>query len=162
MSQTTNMNVFRPDVAVGDLDLNYFGGENVVTVKVDPTDTTNKFYAGQGVILKDCGADDVAGAPIAGVRSGDTIAIFGVRRRSLRQAYNVGGEEMEVAIKGAVMWFKASAALNRGVAVTLDTATPGNVKAQSTKAFLGYTLDKVAQNGMVRVMLGCDALTAGS
>jgi hypothetical protein len=48
------------------------------------------------------------------------------------------------------------------VAVTLDTATPGNVKAQSTKAFLGYTLDKVAQNGMVRVMLGCDALTAGS
>ena len=162
MGTTTNMNVFRPDIAVGDLDLNYFGGENVVTVKVDPTDTTNKFYAGQGVILKDCGADDVAGAPIAGVRSGDTIAIFGVRRRSLRQSYNVGGEEMEVAIKGAVMWFKASTALNRGVAVTLDTATPGNVKAQTTKAFLGYTLDKVAQNGMVRVMLGCDALTAGS
>ena len=69
---------------------------------------------------------------------------------------------MEVAIRGAVMWFKASAALARGVAVTLDTATPGNVKAQTTKAFLGYTLDKVAQNGMVRVMLGCDALTAGS
>lgn len=159
---TTNMNVFRPEVAVGDLDLNYFGGENVVTIKFDPTDSSTKVYAGQGVTLKDCGADDVAGVPIVGTRAADTTAIFGVRRRSLRQSYNAQNEEFEVAIKGAVVWFKASAALNRGVKVTLDRATPGNVKAAGTLAILGYTLDKVAQNGMVRVMLTCDAVTAGT
>lgn len=157
-----NINQFKQGPAVGDLDLNFFGGENVITVRVDPTDTTTKFYGGTGVILKDCGADDVAGPPIVGVRSGDTIAIFGVRKRSLKDSYTMGNGFMEVAIAGAVMWFKASAALARGVAVTLDTATSGNVKAATTKAYLGYTLDKVAQNGMVRVMLACDAITAGS
>lgn len=162
MAVDTNLNQFKQSPAVGDLDLSFFGAENVITCRMDPTDTTNKVYGGQGVILKDCGADDSVGAPIVGVRASDLIAIFGVRVRSLKDSYTEGKGLMEVATAGAVMWFKASAALNRGVKVSLVYGTAGNVQAAGTKAFLGYTLDKVAQNGMVRVMLRCDAVTAGT
>jgi hypothetical protein len=162
MGLTQNINQFKPGVAPGDLDLSYFGGENVVSVRYDPSDTTGNIEPGEGVTLKDLGADDIQGPPIVGARSSDLTAIFGVRLRSLKDPNSTGGKIMEVAIKGAVMWFKASAALNRGVKVSLVQATPGNVQAAGTKAYLGYTLDKVAQNGMVRVMLVCDAVTAGT
>ena len=162
MAVDTNLNQFKQSAAVGDLDLSFFGAENVITVLFDPTDTTHKVYGGQGVSLKDLGADDSSGAPIVGYRAADTASIFGVRVRSLKDAYTEGKGLMEVAIDGAVMWFKASAALNRGVKVSLVFGTPGSVQAAGTKAYLGYTLDKVSSGGMVRVMLRCDAVTAGT
>ena len=53
----------------------------------------------------------------------------------------------------AVVRFKAAGSL-RGSAVTLTLATPGQVKAVSTKTPLGITLDKAAAEGdIVRVEL---------
>ena len=57
---------------------------------------------------------------------------------------------------------KAAAALQRGVAVTLVLASPGQVKAAGDFAHFGITLDKVASGGLVRVLIQADGYSVGS
>ena len=65
MAVDTNINQFKQGKAVGDIDLNYFGGESIISVRYNPEATsTNRLIAGEAVMLKDLGADDVAGPPI--------------------------------------------------------------------------------------------------
>lgn len=164
MGTTLNVNQFRRAPAPGDLDLSYFGSEHVIAARYNPEETSGvTVESGEGIKLVDLGStNDVAGPPIVDVRTADVQTIFGVRVRQAKSALTNPGEMVDVAVSGAVMWFKASAALNRGVKVSLVFGTPGMVQAIGTKAYLGYTLDKVASGGMVRVMLVCDAVTAGT
>lgn len=156
-----NMDQFAIQHAVGDMDLSFFGGESTMSVLYNPNGVGGNLTPGMGVGLVDLGAADSAGAPIVDVRSAATTPIFGVKVRDTRMAQVPAGQVTEIAVRGAVVWFQATAALNRGVPVTLDLANPGNVIAQGSNAFLGLTLDKVAANGMVRVWLQCDGLSAG-
>ncbi|MGO8695986.1 MAG: hypothetical protein ACLQMF_20170 [Rectinemataceae bacterium] len=156
-----NMDQFAIQHAVGDMDLSFFGGESTMSCLFNPNSVLGPLEPGGGVGLVDLGAADSQGAPIVDMRSAATTPIFGVKVRDTRMAQVPAGQVTEIAVRGAVVWFQATAALNRGVPVTLDPANPGNVIAQGTNAFLGITLDKAAANGMVRVWLQSDGLSAG-
>jgi hypothetical protein len=159
-----NINQFKQGKAVGDLDLNFFGGENVISCRYNPSDTsTNRLVAGETVTLADLGASETAGIPVVTKRGADTTAIFGCVKRSLKKAEFKPDDIVEIAVFGAVMNLRASAALNRGVKVSGIYGTPGSIQAVSTKAYLGYTLDHAAASGdIIRVMIQADAVTAGS
>lgn len=164
MALDQNINQFKQGRAVGDLDLNFFGGENVISCRYNPEDTsTNTLVAGETVKLTDLGANDVVGVPIVTKRTSDTDTIFGTVIRSKKQASFAPGDIVEIAVQGAVMNLRAGAAINRGVKVSGVFGTPGNIAAVGTNAYLGYTLDKAsAANDIVRVMIQADAVTAGA
>ena len=164
MAVDTNINQFKQGKAVGDLDLNYFGGEARISCRYNPEATsTDRLVAGESVLLKDLGADDVAGPPIIDKRASEhTSTIFGTVVRSLKQSSFAPGDIVEIAVSGAVMFLKASGALNRGVAVTPVLATSGSVKAVSTKTHYGITLDKIADAGIGRVLIQANGVAVGS
>lgn len=157
-----NLNQMSMVGEVGDLDLSLCSGESVFSCLFDPTDDTNELSPGEGVTLKDLGANDQAGVPIVGVRATENAAIFGVLKRNSAQATKEGGQVCEIAGPGSVVRMKAAAALARGVAVTLVLATPGSVKAAGDFAHFGITLDKAAQNDIVRVLIQADGYTVGT
>lgn len=161
MAVDTNINQFKQGKAVGDIALGFFGGESVISVRYNPSGTGD-LVAGETVRLVDLGSSDLAGVPIIDKRATDLQAIFGVVKRSLKQAKFEPGDFVEVAINDTVMYLKAAGALNRGVKVSGVAATPGSIQAIGTKAYLGYTLDKAGSGDIVRVMLKPDAVTAGT
>lgn len=163
MAVDTNINQFKLGKAVGDLDLSFFGGEARVSCRYNPEATsTDRLVAGESVILKDLGADDVSGPPIIDKRGTELVTIFGTVVRSLKQKDFAPGDIVEIAVSGAVMWLKASGALARGAAVTPVLATPGSVKAVSTKTHYGITLDKMADTAIGRVLIQADGVAVGS
>lgn len=157
-----NLNQFNMAGEVGDLDLSLCSGESVFSCLFDPTDESNTLIPGEGVTLKDLGSSDQVGAPIVGVRTDEDDPIFGVLKRNSAQAEKEGGQIAEIAGRGSVVRMKASAALSRGTAVTLDLTNSGQVKAVSTFAPFGVTLDKAAQGDLVRVLILADGVTAGT
>jgi hypothetical protein len=162
MAADTNMNQFKQGRAVGDLDLAYFGFENVISCRYLPGGTGN-LVAGESVMLADGGASDVAGPPTINKRSAEhTSTIFGTVKRSLRKAAFEPGDTVEIAVAGACMFLKASGALARGVAVTPVLATAGSVKAVSTKTHYGIVLDKAADGDIVRVLIQANGVAVGS
>lgn len=163
MAVDTNINQFKQGKAVGDVDLNYFGGEAIISCRYNPEATsTNRLIAGESVKLKDLGADDVAGPPIVDERATELETIFGTVKRSLKQAEFKPGDMVEIAVSGAVMFHKAAGALARGVAVTQVLATPGSIKAVSTKTHYGITLDKIADGAIGRVLIQANGVAVGS
>lgn len=160
---SVNLNDFSISPAVGDVDLAHSTGESIISVRFGYEETAGDIEAGEGVILSDLGANDTPGAPIVAIRASEIVPIYGVKIRNTKKAKVEGGEVFEIAKKGAVVRFKAAAAIARGAAVTLTLATPGQVKAVSTKTPLGITLDKAAAEGdIVRVELTCDGIAVGS
>ena len=157
-----NVNQFERGAVVGDLDLAYFGYENVISCRYDP-DGTGNLVPGESVMLKDGGANDTAGPPLIDKRSSEHLStIWGTVRREARKTYYEPGETVEIAVGGACMFLKASGALNRGVAVTPVLATAGSVKAVSTKTHYGITLDKAADGDIIRVLIQADGVAVGS
>ena len=163
MAVDTSLNQFKQGKAVGDLDLNYFGGGTTITCRFNINAGSTTLKAGEAVKLTDLGSDDLAGVPIVAKRTADTDAIFGVVKRSLKQSSFEAGDMVEIAIEGSVMFLLAGAALNRGVKVSTTFGTSGTLVAAGTKAYLGYTLDKAsAANDVIRVFIKADAVTAGT
>lgn len=159
----SNINQFAPEGAIGELDLSFFGGENIISCRYNPDATsTNRLVAGESVILKDLGATDSVGAPIVDERGTELVTIFGTVRKSAKKKEYKPGDLVEIAVAGAVMRLKASGALARGVAVTPVLATPGSVKAVSTKTHYGITLDKMADGVIGRVLIQADGVSVGS
>jgi hypothetical protein len=163
MALDTNINQYEIGRAVGDLDLSFFGGEARVSCRYNPEATsTDRLKAGESVLLKDLGADDVAGPPIIDKRGTELVTIFGTVVRSLKQSEFKPGDIVEIAVAGAVIWAKAAGALARGVAVTPVLATVGSVKAVSTKTHYGITVDKIADAGIGRVWIQANGVSVGS
>jgi hypothetical protein len=162
MAADQNMNQFAQGRAVGDLDLAYFGYENVISCRYNPAGTGN-LVAGESVMLFDGGASDVAGPPSVDKRAADhSSPIYGTVRRSLRKAEILPGETVEIAIAGAAMFQKASGAMNRGARVSPVLATPGSVAALGTNTPYGILLDKAASGDIVRVLIQADGYSVGS
>lgn len=160
---SVNLNDFSISPAVGDVDLAHSTGESIISVRFGYEETAGDIEAGEGVILSDLGANDTPGAPIVAIRASEIVPIYGVKIRSTKKAKVEGGDVFEIAKRGAVVRFKAAAAIARGSAVTLTLATPGQVKAVSTKTPLGITLDKAAAEGdIIRVELTCDGIAVGT
>ena len=163
MAETINLNQFKLAHETGDIDLSFFGGENVMSVLIDPTETsTDEYNPGMGVSLIDLGSSDQVGVPIVHKRASNVAAIFGVIKRSTKWTKMYPGSTIEIAIAGVVMWFYSTSALNRGVIVSLDYSNPGYVQAVGTKAKLGITIDKFAATGLGRVLIQADGFTVGT
>jgi hypothetical protein len=163
MAQTINLNQFNLAHEVGDVDLTFFGGENILSVLIDPTETaTDEYTPGMGVALIDLGASDQVGIPIVHKRTTQVQAIFGVVKRSTKWSKAYPGQTIEIALAGCPVWFYSTGALNRGVQVSLDSANPGYVQAVGTKAKLGITLDKIAATGLGRVLIQADGISVGT
>lgn len=160
----SNINQFVPESAVGELDLSFFGGENIISCRYNPEATsTNRLVAGESVMLKDLSSDDVVGPPIVDERTSEhESTIFGTVRKSAKKKEYKPGDMVEIAVAGAVMRLKAAGALARGAAVTPVLNTPGSVKAVSTKTHYGITLDKIADGAIGRVLIQADGVALGS
>ena len=163
MSQTINLNQFNLAHEPGEVDLTFFGGENIISVLIDPTETaTDEYNPGMGVALVDLGSSDQVGIPIVHKRTSNVQAIFGVIKRSTKWTKAYPGKTIEIALSGVPMWFYSTGALNRGVQVSLDYANAGYIQAVGTKAKLGITLDKIAATGLGRVLIQADGISVGT
>jgi hypothetical protein len=161
---SVNLNQFGIGPAVGDADLSHSSGESIVSVRFGYGETAGDIEPGEGVMLSDLGANDTPGAPIVAIRTSEhTDPIYGVKIRNTKKAKVEGGDVFEIAKRGAVVRFAAAGAISRGAAVTLTLATPGQVKAVSTKTPLGIALDKASTAGdIIRVELTCDGIAVGT
>lgn len=160
---SVNLNQFSIGPAVGDADLSHTAGESIVSVRNGYESTTDEIEPGEGVKLTDLTTNDTPGAPIVAIRATELEPIFGVKIRNTKKAISEGADVFEIATFGAVVRFKAAGALSRGTKVTLTLGTTGEVKAVSTKALLGITLDKASAAGdIIRVKLLCDGYSVGS
>jgi len=159
----SNINQFQVEAAIGELDLSFFGCEHTISCRYNPGATsTNRLIPGESVKLVDLGSSDSVGSPIVDERATELEAIFGTVVKSKNKKEYVPGDTVQIAVSGAVMRLKASGALNRGAQVTPVLATPGSVKAVSTKAPYGYMLDKTADTAIGRVWIQADAKSVGS
>ena len=164
MAETINLNQFKLAHETGDVDLTFFGGENIISVLIDPTETaTDEYNPGMGVALIDLGASDQVGLPIVHKRTTQVQAIFGVVKRSPKWSKAYPGQTIEIALAGCPVWFNSVAGALRGAKVSLDVANPGNILASTVnRATLGVVLDKIAANSLGRVLIQADGVTAGT
>ena len=150
-----NTNQFNQTAVVGMIDLNTNPNASIFTMRYDSEATsTLRIINGEGVQLKDLGANDPLGVPFVDKRAADTDGIFGVKIFSTKENSDAPGEVFEVAGQGAVMWLEASAAIARGGIVALVIATEGQVVTRTTEEILGVALDKAkAANDLIRVFI---------
>lgn len=159
---SSNINQFKLEPAIGEIAGSFIGGENEISCIYNPDATsTNRLIAGESVKLANP-TNEVAGNIYVDERATELEAIFGTVIKSAKQKEFKPGDVVKIAVSGAIMRLKASGALNRGAAVTPVLATPGSVKAVSTKAPYGVTLDKIADTAIGRVWIQADAVSVGS
>lgn len=149
------INQFSPTAYPGQLDLQTNPNPFVLSCRYDPQDTEgNTLVNGEGVLLKDLGANDAAGLPIVGKRTYNYDLIFGVKVARTKQNESAVGDVVEVAGYGAVVFMTCSGAITRGSRVSLVLATPGSVQtlASGYQEF-GFALDKGSNGDLIRVQI---------
>jgi hypothetical protein len=155
MNSDFNMNQFTQSAKPGQVDLAVTNSENLFTCRYNPEATsTLRLVEGEGVMLKDLGANDSVGPPIVDKRPDDNEPLtFGIKVFTTKKNNNEPGEIVQIATDGAVVFMKASGALTRGQKLALTLATPGDVEAVGTQDQIGIALDKAADNALVRVLV---------
>lgn len=151
-----NLNQFNQAPVVGDLDLTTNANPFVFTCRfVDVSATAGTtLVPGEGVLLVDLGASDSVGPPIVDERAANTDVIFGVKLYTTELNASETNSRVQIAGSGSVVYMNAGAAINRGAAVELVLATPGNVITQATGTTLGTCLDKAtAADQIVRILI---------
>jgi hypothetical protein len=160
---SSNINQYKIEAAIGEIAGSMLGGENIISCIYNPDATsTNRLVAGESVKLTNPSTSEAAGNIYVDERASELETIFGTVVKSAKQKEFKPGEPVKIAVSGAIMRLKASGALNRGAAVTPVLATPGSVKAVSTKTHYGVTLDKIADTAIGRVWIQADAVAVGS
>ena len=151
-----NSNQFKQTSVVGELDLTTNPNPSILNCRFNPSSSqTAGIIPGTGVKLVDLGSGDQNGVPEVDVLTADTQIAFGVTAINRKTATVPLGGIVGVAIQGAVIRMLSSAAINRGVPVSLVSATPGSVKALTSGNYVaGLTLDKATGSGqLIRVLL---------
>jgi hypothetical protein len=150
-------NQFKKKPVIGDSCLGVNPNPFQMDVCYDPSETsTVTLVAGEGVALKDLGADDMAavGIPIVGKRTNNYDAVYGIRKFSVLKGAAVPSDNVVICMKGDVIMMKASGAISRGEKVALIVSTPGSVRTVTTGyAEVGVALDKGANGDLIRVEL---------
>jgi hypothetical protein len=150
-----NMNQFKQKTLLGSLDLTVNPNPSVYTVRHNPkAPAANTLVAGEGVIFKDLGSDDVNGVPVVDKRAADADAISGVVVYSTLTGEHAVGQDLTIATTGAVITMKASSSISRGASVALVLSDSGEVVTRTTETILGIALDKAnATNDLIRVKI---------
>jgi len=155
---TQNMNQFAQTPVVGELDLQTNPNPATFTCKFkdksETADTT--LVPGEGAMLVDLAAADIAGSPpIVDERGAVGDPIFGVKVFTTKKNAAVDGEIVQIAGEGAVMFLNTEAAVLRGAKLSLVLGTPGNVETiAATGEVVGVALDKAAgADEIIRVLI---------
>lgn len=148
-----NMNQFTQSPIIGAVDL--IPTPDVVTAQINPASVATAIQAGSAVKL----LDGASGAILVDVQTGPTDAIvFGVIPFNERKNIYKAGDLVEVVLAG-FMYMRTTAAINRGVRVSITAATITTdpliaANAVSANFTTGVTIDKAtAADQLIRVRI---------
>jgi hypothetical protein len=150
-----NTNQFAMSAKPGQIDLATTNSEALFTCRYNGEATsTDRLVEGEGVLLKDLGADDSVGPPIVDKLADDNEPlIFGIKAFTTKENNNAPGDIVQIARDGAVMFMKASGGITRGAKMALVNGTPGTVIIATTEDEVGIALDKAADTELLRVLI---------
>lgn len=148
-----NINQFAIQPSQGDKDLAVLS-DNVISVQLDASSAD--IVPGEAVQL----VDDASKLPTVTALTADTDSTFGFAVRNNKDSGYTGGDRLEIAIQGTVMYMTAGAAIVRGAQVEVDASEVEVITAAGTNDVVGVALDKAAAAGdLIRVIVGTPALT---
>lgn len=141
-------NQFKQTTYIGILDqrLNF----NSIPCRVSSSESAD-LVPGQPVKLE----DTAGGVPVVTAVDAEDDAVYGFVNYNIKNDGFGADENLEVSIKGNVMFLQATEAIARGAEVQLDIATVGGVKtAQDTgDTIVGWAFDKAAAGQILRVYI---------
>lgn len=145
---TQYQNQFAMSVEKGTLDLAF--NPNTVAAKVYASEST-ALVAGQAVkLVPGTGAK----LPIVTAVTGITDTVFGFVNFSLKDKTYAAGKNVEISMKGNVMYMEASAAITQGAAVQLTLSGQKVATQTASNTIVGWAFDGAAQSGdLIRVWI---------
>ncbi len=150
LAETQSQNQFGQGPFLGMVDLRF--NPNSVSVIIDSGET-GSLLAGQAVKM----VDSAGGVPKVEACDADDDEVLGFINFDIKTVAFTAGMKAEISMAGNCMFLVATAAIARGVQVTLVAATVGGVAAatgSSTDRIVGWAYDKAANAGqLIRVMI---------
>jgi hypothetical protein len=152
-----SINSFDQQPFLGMLDLKV-GPTNVIAVQIDTTQAS-ALYGGSAVKI----VDSIDGVPKVVGCAAQSDNVFGFIVYDIKSKSYLAGDRAELALSGSCMWLYATAAIARGVQVSLDLTSLGSVQAASGHTgdnIVGWAFDKATAYGqLIRVMLRTPSFT---
>lgn len=148
--QSLSQNQFAQKGVVGMIDMRF--PYNSVSVQIDSSQS-DALYAGAAVKM----VDSAGGVPKVVGCSAESDEVLGFINFDVKTVQFVAGSMAEISMAGNVMYLFATAAIARGVEVSLDLTTMGGVQAASGNTgdtIVGWAFDKASAAGdLIRVFL---------
>ena len=147
---TQSQNSFLQSSQLGMIDMRF--AHNTVSVQIDASQVT-PLYAGSAVKI----VDSADGVPkVVGVAA-NSDEVMGFINFDIKTVAFSAGMQAEISMAGNVMYLYATAAISRGILVTLDITTNGGVGPIVTSSgakVVGWAYDKApAAGALIRVYL---------
>lgn len=143
-------NAFSQSAQLGMIDLRFDG--NTVAVEIDSSQAT-ALYAGSAVKI----VDSADGIPKVVGCAANSDEVLGFINFDIKTVAFLAGAAAEISMSGNVMYLYATAAIARGVQVSLDLTTNGGVRTAATHTgddIVGWAYDKaVAAGALIRVFI---------
>lgn len=149
-----NQNQFSQAGVVGMLDQKF--NYNTKEAQIDSSET-GTLKPGQAVKI----VDSAGGIPKVVAITANTDEVWGFINFSNKDQSFVAGDKCGISQKGNVMWMIATAAIARGVQVTVDKTYVGGVQTKNSgDRIVGHTYDKATAAGqLIRVELAVPSFT---
>lgn len=161
-AQTLSQNQFALQSIAGMVDELY--NYNTVPVMIDVSQAS-PMYAGQAVKI----VDSAGGVPKVVACTANTDQVLGFLNFDVKTVQFLAGMPAEISMAGNVMYLYATAAVARGVQVSLDiygaaNASLGGVKVGSTgDCIVGWAFDKAVNPGdLIRVFIKTPSFLAAA
>lgn len=150
LNPTPSQNQFALAAQLGALDMNY--NYDTVSVQIDSSQS-GALYAGAAVKIVDNGG----GVPKVIGCAANTDEVLGFIKYDMKDAAFTAGMPCEISMAGNMQYMYATAAIARGIQVTLDLTTNGGVApitAMSGNDIVGWAYDKASNPGdLIRVFI---------
>lgn len=148
---TQQPNAFAQSAQLGMIDLRF--DYNTVSVQIDSSQAT-ALYAGAAVKM----VDSADGIPKVVGCAANSDSVLGFINFDIKSVAFVAGDRAEISMGGNVVYLYATAAISRGVQVSLDLSTNGGVHAITSGTtgdnIVGWAYDKAPAAGtLIRVHL---------
>lgn len=151
-----SQNQFAQTALLGMIDLRF--PYNSVSVQIDASQATG-LYPGAAVKM----VDSADGVPKVVGCAADSDEVLGFINFDIKTIVFLAGAPAEISMAGNVMYLYATAAIARGVQVTLDLTTNGGVRAAAGHTgdkIVGWAYDKASAPGaLIRVFLKTPSFT---
>lgn len=148
LQPTVSQNTFTEGPFLGMIDQRF--DYNTTPVQIDVSQS-GSLYAGQAVKI----VDNAGGVPKVIGCTANTDEVLGFINFDIKTTVYVAGDKAEISQNGNVVYLYATAAIARGVQVSLDITTKGGVRAAAGNTgddIVGYAFDKSSAAGtLIRV-----------